>query len=198
MKSKQILLASSSQERKRLLSMLNTPFECVSPDIDETPFPNEPPADLAYRLSLTKAKALETKNGIIIAGDQIISVDNTILGKPLNHANAVKQLQLCSRQKAISYSGVCILSSQNNFCHIEVIETHIQYRTLNDSLITAYLQYDKPYECAGSIRLEGRGHLLINSLSSTDPYAIYGLPLFSVTQALIALGFDLCDFLEKA
>ena len=197
MNSARLLLGSSSKERKRILSMLNIPFQCANPNIDESPLSNESPSDLAYRLSLEKAKSFSKKNKIIISGDQVISVNGLILGKPHTHENAIHQLRLCSQQKAISYSGICIRSCQHDFCHTEVIETQIQYRSLDDTFIHDYLEYDKPYECAGSIRLEGLGHLLIESLSSQDPYAIHGLSLFSVTKALLSLGFDLADFLPS-
>ncbi|MFM7432950.1 MAG: Maf family protein, partial [Gammaproteobacteria bacterium] len=51
-------LASSSRYRRQLLERLGIPFACRSPEIDESRQPAEPPARLAERLALAKAKAI--------------------------------------------------------------------------------------------------------------------------------------------
>jgi len=54
-----LILASSSIYRRELLTRLQLPFTCISPEVDETPFPNELPQETALRLAQEKAKKLE-------------------------------------------------------------------------------------------------------------------------------------------
>ncbi len=72
-----IILASSSPYRKELLGRLGLDFTTVSPDIDETAQPGEPPDALVERLAEHKARAVgETHPGLIIGSDQVATVDD--------------------------------------------------------------------------------------------------------------------------
>ncbi|MAV28547.1 MAG: septum formation protein Maf [Legionellales bacterium] len=193
-----LLLASSSTERYRLLSKLGIPFETVHPNIDETPFSMETPSELVQRLAASKADVIRTRRPecVIISGDQVISVQNKILSKPLTHDEAVDQLRLCSGATVTSYSGLSIYAPETKTTQTELITTTIVYREFDDQTIQAYLDVDKPYECAGSIRLEGMGFVLIEQLTSGDPYAIHGLPLLTVVRILSTLGFTPAELLQ--
>lgn len=194
-----LLLASSSSERHRLLSKLGIPFDTIHPDIDETPLPNEMPVDLVQRLSSRKADIARSQQpkSVIIAGDQVISVQDSILSKPLSHDEAINQLRLCSGQTVTSYSGLSIYAPKTTTIETVLVTTTIVYREFDDETIHAYLSVDQPYECAGSIRLEGMGFLLIEELTSCDPYAIHGLPLLTVVKKLSALGYTLPKLLQS-
>lgn len=193
-----LLLASSSTERHRLLSKLGIPFETIHPNIDETPFCEEAPAELVQRLAASKADVIRTRRPecVIIAGDQVISVQNKILSKPSTHDEAVDQLRLCSGATVTSYSGLSIYAPETKTTQTELITTTIVYREFDDRTIQSYLNVDKPYECAGSIRLEGMGFVLIEQLTSGDPYAIHGLPLLTVVRILSTLGFTPAELLQ--
>jgi septum formation protein len=183
-----IVLASQSLARKRLMAQLNLPFSVQPTDIDETPTVNEAPDALVERLSHAKALAVNaTDDTVIIAGDQVICVGDQILGKPHNFENACEQLSKCSGQTCISYTGLSVHCRRQNFTFYRLVTTQIHYRKLTTEFIQAYLKKDQPYACAGSIQLEKNGYRLIEKLTSDDPYAIYGLPLFSLVTALEAL-----------
>ena len=79
-----LILASSSPYRRRLLERLQLPFHSQSPHVDETPLPGEAPDALAHRLALTKANAVATLNpsAFVIGSDQVASIDGSCIGKP--------------------------------------------------------------------------------------------------------------------
>ena len=89
-----VILASSSPFRKSLLERLQLPFECYSPDIDESLQPGEPPDSYVCRLAEAKAWAVADKfpDAVVIGSDQCALLDDQILGKPGSHGNALKQL----------------------------------------------------------------------------------------------------------
>ena len=91
-----LILGSTSRYRKELLSRLGIPFEVAAPEVDETPQLNEAPKDLARRLALAKARAVASKHpdAVVIGSDQVADLEGEPLGKPGNHTNAMKQLQL--------------------------------------------------------------------------------------------------------
>ena len=121
---------------------------------------------------------------------------NHILGKPGSVAAARDQLRLCSSQKVISLSSLCVLCQAKNHHHLSVSTCNIQYRRFNPTLIDKYINYDQPFHCAGSIQLETNGFMLIESLKSDDPFSIYGLPMLTLISQLTELGYSLPSLLK--
>ena len=69
----------------------------------------------------------------------------------------------------------------------------VTLRTLTDAEIERYLMLDQPYDCAGSAKVESLGITLAESIDSTDPTALIGLPLIALTRMLRAEGVTLMD-----
>src|SRR5690606_2242713 len=89
-----VVLASSSPYRRALLGRVLDRFECVAPDVDETPQPGEAPAGLARRLARGKAEAVahDAHGAVVIGADQVATLDGRVLGKPGGHDRALEQL----------------------------------------------------------------------------------------------------------
>src|SRR5262245_38040595 len=96
----ELILASTSPYRRELLARLRLPFKVVSPGVDETANPDEPPQALALRLARAKAGAVAAQypDAIVIGADQVAALGDRILGKPVTHANAVAQLRAARGQ----------------------------------------------------------------------------------------------------
>ena len=188
--SKNIVLASSSPYRKELLSRVLNDFSCESPDIDETPFPDEEPVEHVARLAEQKAMtvSLNHPDSIIIGSDQICVLDGQILGKPHTEEKAIQQLQACTGKTVIFYTSLCVLESGQQAKTIDVVVTEVSFRVLEKGEIERYVQREQPLDCAGSFKCEGLGIALFESLSSKDPTALIGLPLITLAQSLRKLG----------
>lgn len=194
---KKIILSSSSPARQMLLSKLNIPFITCNPKVDETALPNEIPQALVERLSISKAKAKSCQHyphALIIGCDQIIVSDNQILGKPLTHEKAVKQLSLLSGKKVNSYTGLCLYNSDTQQYQLEVVPFDIVFRELSLATIEAYLKREKPYHCAGSLKAEALGIVLIKRFIGDDPNALTGLPLIKLVDMLRNEGIDILEY----
>ena len=189
---KRIILASSSPYRKELFSRLQLPFEVIIPDIDETAGPNEMPEETALRLAFQKAQhiAENNANAIIIGSDQVATFDHIQIGKPGNHANALQQLQLMRGRQVIFHSALCVYYNclPEPVVQVENIQTVVTFRDLPDAELDAYLRIEKPYDCAGSAKNEGLGIALIERIDSSDPTALTGLPLITLTSMLRKAG----------
>lgn len=194
----QIILASSSPSRSASLKKLGLPFHTNSPSIDETPLDGEDAVSLVKRLSIAKAHTLSPDyEAIIIAGDQVLSVDDCILSKPHTFSNAQSQLRQCSGKIVYSYSGMCVYMPHKNFFHYSLTTVEAHYRELSENIISSYLTIDEPYQCAGSIRFESHGHLLLKKLVCSDTFAICGLPLHQLVTILLSQGITLDKLLAK-
>jgi septum formation protein len=188
----QLVLASTSPYRRTLLERLGLPFETAAPDADESPLDNESPNALVARLSEAKARAIapQFSDALIIGSDQVAVLDKQILGKPGNHENAVQQLRAASGRQVEFLTGLCLLNSKTQQCHVKVVPFSVTFRSLSESQIEEYLLRDKPYNCAGSFKSEGLGISLFEKMEGDDPNALIGLPLIELTTMLATEGFD--------
>lgn len=188
-----LLLASSSPYRRALLAKLGLAFITASPDIDESPAPGESARELATRLAREKAKALAPScpGHWVIGSDQVASLDDgECLSKPGNYANAFDQLSRSSGQTVTFFTGLALLNTDTGEqqAHCEVFEAH--FRQLAPGEIEHYLRTEKPFDCAGSFKMEGLGIALFDSLEGRDPNSLVGLPLIALTDMFRNWGLN--------
>jgi len=182
----QLILASSSIYRRELLERLQLPFEVVSPDVDETPLPEEKPEQTALRLAQLKARKIGESHAdaLIIGCDQVATLDGQQLGKPLTHDNAVKQLRLMRGRSVAFHSALCLFNAASGNMQAENVIYEVRFRDLSDTQIENYLLKEQPYHCAGSAKSEGLGIALIEWMRGDDPNALIGLPLIALIGML--------------
>jgi septum formation protein len=185
-----LILGSSSLYRRALLERLGLPFSCVSPNVDETPGAAQTPAATAMRLALAKAQAVAAAHAqaVIIASDQVADLDGMPLGKPGNHANALRQLRAMSGRRVVFHTALCLLDAASGEHQLENVPTTVFFRDLGDAQIERYLQREQPYDCAGSAKIECLGVTLVSRVESGDPTALIGLPLITLVSMLQHAG----------
>jgi len=182
----QILLASSSSYRKALLERLHLAFQCASPEIDETPKPNETAEQLVKRLALEKARKIAPlyPNALIIGSDQAAVLDGAIIGKPHTVENAVKQLQQANGKTLQLMTSLCLYNSHTDKYQLDMVPFAVSMRHLSDEALRRYVALDKPLDCAGSFKWEQLGIALFSSMQGDDVTALQGLPLIRLIDML--------------
>lgn len=182
----QLILASSSAYRRQLLDTLELPYTAISPEVDETPHPDENAAGLAVRLSEAKARAVGVGRGdaLIIGSDQAASLDGTFLRKPTTPANAVTQLRTLQGRCVTFHTGLCVYNTAHDRVQIGIETCTATFRELEDREIEDYVRRDQPLDCAGAFRSEGLGVALFSALEGRDPNALVGLPLIRLVSFL--------------
>lgn len=195
---KPIILSSTSPVRKALLQRLQIPFETVAPNVDETPRPGESPAELVARLAEAKARAVadEFPHHLIIGSDEVGDLEGVIISKPGNHENAVQQLRVLSGQWVRFVTGLCLYNSRTQHAQLWVEPFDVLFRPLSQTDIEAYLRLDQPYQCAGSLKAEGLGIVLLQELKGADPAALLGLPLIRLVDMFHNEGVHLLSAQE--
>lgn len=181
-----IVLASSSPYRRDLLARLGLPFEVRAPALDETAQAGETARETALRLAQAKARAVapDWPGSLIIGSDQVAVLDGMALGKPGTHANAVAQLRALRGKSAVFHTALALFNTTTGALQSAEVPTTVRFRSYDDSEIERYLVAERPYDCAGSARIEGIGIALVAAVESTDPSALIGLPLIELSTML--------------
>jgi septum formation protein len=188
-----LILASTSGYRRELLQRLRLPFETVAPGVDETSADREPPAVVARRLAMEKARAVAARrpDALVIGSDQTASFDGVgVIGKPGTHERAVAQLRAASGRTLVFHTGLCLWRPDGPPL-VDCIDTRVRFRTLSDAEIERYLRAETPYDCAGSAKSEGLGVTLLDAQDGPDPTALVGLPLIRLAAMLREAGLQL-------
>ena len=188
-----ILLASTSAARRDCLTRLGLAFDQDTPDIDEAPLDGETPKMLIERLARAKAHALVERypGHLIIGSDQVCTIDQRPVGKPGNIEKARQQLLACSGQRVRFHTALAVYDGTQQRWLNEVEPFDVVFRTLSLAQINAYLTRERPFECAGSFRVEGPGIALFSALHGRDPNTLMGLPILLLCDMLSALGYEI-------
>ncbi len=186
-----LILASSSMTRRSLLDRLNLPYQIDKPDINEQVQAGESAAAACLRLAQEKARVVAQRHprAIVIGSDQLLACGNTLLGKPHSAEGAFAQLKLMSGQRVEFHVAVAVVDGTGRM-HISTDLVTAQMRVLTDTEINHYIALEQPFNCAGSMRSEGLGITLLESMQSNDPTAIMGLPLIATARLLRAAGIN--------
>jgi septum formation protein len=183
-----LILASGSAYRRALLERLGLPFETVAPAIDETPLEGERPAETALRLAEAKARAAGRPDALVIGSDQVAALDDAPIGKPRDRTHALDQLRAMRGRTIVFHTALALLNTRSGRCQTALVDVASTFRNLDDSELQAYLDRDRPFDCAGSVKAETLGIALFTRIGSDDPTALIGLPLIRLVDMLLAEG----------
>lgn len=178
-------LASASPRRRELLTQIGVPFELAPVDIDETPLANEGARAYVERLAQAKAAAalarINHPDAVVLGSDTSVIIDDEILTKPADAADAKRMLQRLSGNRHQVFTAVAVLSQnrQQQVC----VATDVDFRALSDAEIERYIATGEPMDKAGSYGIQGKGAILVEKISGSYSNVV-GLPL-TETAALL-------------
>ena len=187
----QLILASQSPRRKELLGLFHIPFVVHCADIDETMDPQSTPAEEVARVSRAKAQAIPRQaDDVVIAADTIVVLDGTVLGKPVDAADAVRMLTALSGRDHQVMTGVTVLKGDRQLCHTEITDIH--FRELTQKEIADYVATGEPMDKAGSYGIQGGAALFAQRLQG-DYYNVMGLPVCALYQMLREIAPEIME-----
>ena len=179
-----LILASASPRRAEILEAVGWEFEKHAAEIDETELPNENPADYVQRLAGEKAAAVaeKYKNRLVLGADTIVVIENKIIGKPKDLADARKMLRMLSGNWHEVLTGIAII--KDNEISIGLQRTRVKFAELSDTEIEFLVQEGKPLDKAGAYAVQAQAALFIEQIEG-DYWNVVGLPV-SLVYELIA------------
>lgn len=189
-----IVLASASPRRRELLSLLHQSFRIVSADIDETPLPDETPAQMVVRLSIAKAQAVATalvandyEASLIIASDTTVVFQGQILGKPRDRGEATAMLHSMRGRAHMVYSGLALLNGTTGDCYHDLAATKVVMRNYDEAELAAYVASDDPLDKAGAYGIQNEAFHPVKRVHGC--YAsVMGFPLCHLYRLWQRLG----------
>ncbi len=184
-----IYLASKSPRRRKLLKLFNIKFKAISVDLDEKIKPKEKPVDAVKRIASEKleAAAIELKKGLIITADTVVVIDNKIIGKPKDKADAKKILKKLSGNTHEVFTGFALYNSKTGKKIVDYERTKVTFRKLKDAEIDEYIKSGSPMDKAGAYGIQDDfGAVFIEKINGCY-YNVVGLPLSKLYKRLMEI-----------
>lgn len=187
-----IVLASASPRRQELLRHAGIVFTVQPADINEAPLAGEFARECAERLAREKALAVFQSHpkSYVLGADTIVVVDDLILGKPRDGADAARMLRLLSGRTHAVITGVCLVGLGARDQGLGASHTNIASETtsvtvceISDDEIHAYIATGEPMDKAGAYAIQGRASRWIPRIEG-DYSNVVGLPVALVYAML--------------
>ena len=194
------ILASSSPRRRDLLLRLQTPFDIILPNVDESMIaPDGNPE--TYCTSLAELKANDISQHypdmLVIGADTIVVLDDLILGKPDDKAQAQEMLETLSGKTHHVYSGVCLKWAEKNIHHLFAEISMVTFRELEQADISHYIESCPPYDKAGAYGIQDWSAVFVKGIKGCYDNVV-GFPISRFYQELRKLGINLLDTISES
>lgn len=169
------------------MESLCIPFDAISPDVDETPLPDEDPADMVQRLAKDKARSVAAQNPgrWVIAADTTVAVDHHVLGKPENIPDAERMLGLIQGRAHQVHTGLCLCKDSE--LHTILDTAQVFLRPISHERIRWYASTGEPMDKAGSYAVQGIAALFIERIEGSFS-TVMGFPVERFSELLESLG----------
>ena len=184
-----VVLASQSPRRKELLDGLGIRVEVNYVETNETLSADFPPRQMVEYLARQKAEAVANQydltKTIVIGGDTVVCLGNTVLGKPTDRQDAIQMLQQLSDNTHLVISGLCVIHNNQNMCRHDITEVHVNPLTTEE--IAYYVDTYRPFDKAGSYGIqEWIGYQAISRINGSF-YNVMGLPTHLLWEMLAGI-----------
>jgi septum formation protein len=194
-----LVLASASPRRQELLQNAGISFVVQPANVDEAPLANEPARECAERLAGEKAAEVwqSRPQDLVLGADTIVVVDESILGKPVDAADAQRMLRMLSGRTHQVITGVCLmgprsggqgpgglrLRAENPELRTNSEITLVTVGEISDQEISDYVASGEPMDKAGAYAIQGRASRWIPRIEG-DYSNVVGLPVALVYRML--------------
>ncbi len=191
-----LVLASASQRRLELLRGLGVEPLVRPAAVDERALPGEAPADHVRRLAIAKARAEARPGELVLAADTIVVLDDELLGKPEDAAEAEAMLRRLAGREHRVFTGVALFEPAAGRLAARVSETAVRLAPLSAEEIRRYVATGEPLDKAGAYAIQGRGSLFVEGIAG-DYGTVVGLPLALLPDLFRELGRDVASFVGQ-
>ncbi len=174
---KKVILASASPRRQELIKLIFHSVEILPAECEETLPEGIGAREAVEYLSKIKNEAsseLTEKENLIVSADTVVSIDDEILGKPVDKEDARRMITLLSGKIHQVYTGVTL--SLNGKVKTFSEKTDVEFFDLTEEEIEEYISSSEPYDKAGAYGIQGKAGLLVKGING-DYYNVVGFPI---------------------
>ena len=178
MRSAAIVLASGSPRRKQLLEQIDLEFLVIPSQVHEDFDLDLSPEKFVEHYAKEKAKdiAKAHPDKWIIGADTIVVFNAEILGKPKDREDSFRMLKMLSGNTHQVFTGVSIQQSKMQVSDTFHEYTNVTFNTLDDIVISYYIDTYKPFDKAGSYGIQDWFSVCVNHIDGCF-YNVMGFPL---------------------
>jgi septum formation protein len=181
-----LILASASPRRAEILRSAGWEFTVAAPDVDETPFTGEGPAEYVQRLAAAKARVVSASypDRPVLGADTTVVIDDMILGKPGDAEEARSMLQQLAGRWHQVLTGIALVRiGAKPYEQITHQITEVKFAEMSTDEIDHYVATGEPMDKAGAYAIQGRGAVFIEEIRG-DYWNVVGLPVSLVYRLL--------------
>ncbi len=192
-----LILASGSPRRRHLLTELGLPYEIRLREVDES-FPlHLRRAEVAEYLARHKAEAYRpdlAPDELLLTADTIVCLDEEVLNKPADAAEARAMLGRLQGRAHQVYTGVCLLPGDGRPPVVFSDETTVYFQPLTSAEIAHYVARYQPFDKAGAYGAQDWLGLVGIARLEGSYFNVMGLPTHRVWPAVQAfLAGGICE-----
>lgn len=186
-----LFLASASPRRKRILALLDLPFQDLPVEADEAVWPGERPAQAARRLAQAKTEAAAgaVSQGIIVAADTLVVDRGHILGKPRDAGEARRMLRRLRGRAHLVITGLALLRPATGEAQSAAVTTRVWMRPYTAAELEAYAASGEALDKAGAYAIQSPSFAPVERIAGCY-LNVVGLPLCALGLALRRLGLQ--------
>lgn len=179
-----LVLASQSPRRAEILRAQELAFTTVPAHVDESALENEAPGPHVGRLALEKARTIAPahRESVVLGCDTVVVIDDEILGKPEDQAQARAMLRRLSGRTHVVYSALALVCTALDREAVSLDTTRVRFHELTAAQIAAYVQTGEPMDKAGAYGIQGRGAMMVAGIDGCY-FNVMGLPLQALRRA---------------
>ena len=170
-----LLLASTSPQRRSILTQLGLPFDVVTPAYEEHDPPDADPVELVREHARGKARSVVggARDRPVLGVDTAVCLDGAVYGKPADSGDAERMLELLSGRTHTVLSGLCLVTPGWELVEHEA--TDVRFRELTPRDIAVYVASGEWEGRAGAYAIQGLGGRLVERIEG-DYLNVVGLP----------------------
>jgi septum formation protein len=173
-----------------LLEAAGYEFDVAAPDVDETRNDGESPRAYVARLARAKAGvvALQHPARVVLGADTTVVVDDEVLGKPVDAADAARMLRRLSGRVHQVLTAVSLMSPEG-VCHEAIETTTVEMRMLSDEDIAWYVRSTEPMDKAGAYAIQGLASRFVPRIEGSYTNVV-GLPITAIAELFRRAGLS--------
>lgn len=181
-----LVLASGSPRRSEIMTSVGWEFIKSVPDIDESERAGESPDDYVRRLAKEKAEAVASSHPgeIVLAADTTVVIEGTIVGKPLDAADARRMIAMLAGNWHEVLTGIAI--AFDGAIEIGLQRTRVKFSAMTDDEIDFLVEKGDPLDKAGAYAVQAQAALFIEGIEG-DYWNVVGLPISLVYETVRAM-----------
>jgi septum formation protein len=187
-----IVLASASPRRRKMLAEAGIRFEVIPAATNERSLPGETPAQAAERVASDKGRAVAERLSVegrrpwIVAADTVVVLDGDVLTKPEDPQQARQMLQRLSGRTHTVITGWTVGRHDETWTTRHEA-TSVTFHELSAEQINGYVATGEGRDKAGAYAIQEIGAFLVSRIEG-DYFNVVGLPVSRVIRALLEVG----------